>query len=258
MKHQPTSKLLLIGVVVIALAVIAFIFLNYHANKGVVPVQVPTTAATPASGQWPSTKVSDQTINDTASYYSIKATYPVAKDAVISADFKTFIDSSIAQFKDDTSWAAGNGASVAPAEAGALSLNITYTEQKATNADNYIFSVDEYSGGAHDLMSTKTFSFSPTGQQVALDALFTNGTNGLKTIAPYVASQLATASGADTTMIAAGTAPTSDNYQSFIVQPTGVTFIFDPYQVAPYSSGQQTVKVPLSVFKSIASPDLFK
>ncbi len=58
-------------------------------------------------------------------------------------------------------------------------------------------------------------------------------------------------------MINDGTAPTEANFQNFIVTDSGVTFIFDPYQVAPYSSGTQTVEVPLSVFKSVASSDVF-
>jgi len=251
-KRKPTSRIVLILVVIVALAVIAFIFLNTHAVKNVAPVQVPETVPTPTPAQWPSTKVSDQTEDESGSDYTIKAVYPVAIDSVITGDFKSFVDSSIAQFQSDI---AGSSAEVA--DTGKFSLNITYTEQKNSNADNYIFSSDEYSGGAHDLVSTQTFSFSPTGQEVTLDSLFTNGAAGLNTIAPYVAAQLATTPDADSAMIAAGTAPTETNYQNFTVQSDGVTFIFDPYEVGPYSDGQQTVQVPVSVFKSIANTSIF-
>jgi len=239
------------------LAIIAVVFLSHH-PKVVSTAVVPENTPLPAPAEWPSTKVSDKKITETGSYYSINATYPVTKNDVITGYFSSFVQDSITEFKSDTSWAAGSGAnSEAAAEDGLLSLNVTYTEQKNANADNYIFSVDENSGGAHDLVSTKTFSFSATGQLITISSLFTNGDDGLKTIAPYVAAQLATAADADSSMIAQGTAPTDDNYQNFTVAPDGVTFIFDPYEVGPYSDGQQTVKVPVSAFASIASTDLF-
>lgn len=51
-----------------------------------------------------------------------------------------------------------------------------------------------------------------------------------------------------------GTVPNPQNYQHFWLSkpinghPTGLTFLFPPYQVAPYAAGQQQVFVPASVF----------
>jgi len=255
---QPPSKKSLILLVLLVLAVIGIVFYSHRGTHGVIQPQVVETTPIASPDQWPSAKVSEENENDSKSYYTIAAAYPVANDAVITGYFKSFVESSIAQFKDDTSWAAGNGANDAPAEAASLSLTITYTEQKSSNADNYVFATTTYTGGAHDLQTTKTFSFSPTGQQITLSALFNNGIAGLKTIMPYVRAQLATNPETNATMINEGTTPTEDNYQNFTVQSDSVTFIFDPYQVAPYSAGAQSVKVPLSVFKSIANKDLFK
>ncbi len=257
MKSTPVSKIILILLLIAVLAVVGFFFYS-HQSKTAIPVTVSENTPVPSAADWPSTKVSDANTNDIGNYYTIHTTYPVTKDTTINNHVKTFVDNSIAEFKSDTSWAANNGANQAPAEASGLQLTITYTEQKSTNADNYIFSTTTYTGGAHDLQATKTFSFSPMGQVINIAALFINGDVGLKTIAPYVKAQLSTMSDADATMISDGTMPTEANYENFTVQNDGVTFIFDPYQVAPYSDGQQTVKVPLSVFKSIASTDLFK
>jgi hypothetical protein len=256
MKNTPMSKALLILLAIAVLAVIGFVFYSHRATTAL-PVQVSETTPLPGATDWPSAKVSDATVTDNGSYYTINATYPVVKDATISGYFKSFVDDSVTQFKSDTSWAANNGANQAPAEAASLSLHITYTEEQSSIADNYIFATDTYTGGAHDLQATKTYSFSPTGQQIPVSGLFTNGDAGLKTIAPYVKDQLSASTDADASMIADGTAPTEANYENFTIESDGVTFIFDPYQVAPYSDGQQKVKVPLSVFKSIANPDIF-
>lgn len=256
--NRPTSKTTLILLLALVLAVIGLVLYLHHGDENVESVNVPeTTPVSTTPTEWPSAKVKDVVISDKASYYTIDAVYPQVKDDVITGYFKNFVDSAIASFKDDTSWAAGDGANAAPAEAGALSLDIKYTEQKSAAADNYVFSITTYTGGAHGLQATKTFSFSPTGQQIMLAALFKNGITGLKTIAPYVRQTLAQQPGADTQMINDGTAPTADNFQNFVITDDGLTFIFDPYQVAPYAAGTQTVKVPLSVFKSIASTDVF-
>ncbi|MEO5645971.1 MAG: DUF3298 domain-containing protein [Candidatus Paceibacterota bacterium] len=256
--NRPTSKTTLILLAVLVLAVIGLVLFLHRGNKGVVQNPVSETTPVPSTPtEWPTAIVKDQTITDNASYYTISAIYPVVKDDVINGYFKTFVTNAISQFKDDTSWAAGEGATIAPAEASSLSLDIKYTEQKSATADNFIFSITTYTGGAHGLQATKTFSFSPTGQQIMLAALFKNGINGLKTVAPYVQQQLSKSADADQTAIKAGAAPTESNFQNFIITDEGVTFIFDPYQVAPYSAGTQTVKVPLSAFKTIASKDVF-
>lgn len=254
--NRPVSKTLLIVLVIIVLAVIGFFVYNHHSNKGV-PTPVSETNPVPTqSAAWPSAKVKDATVNDKSSYYTITATYPVVNDPVISGYFKKYVDDSIAGFKEDTSWANGD---TTDAVAQDLSLDIAYTEEKNAHADNYIFTTNSYEGGAHGLQSTKTFTFSATGQQVALSTLFTNGIAGLKTIAPYVKSQLSKAlPNTDQQFIDDGTMPQEGNYQVFTVQDDGITFLFDAYQVAPYSDGRQTVHVPLSVFKTIADPALFK
>lgn len=254
---RPTSKTTLIIVLIAVLAIIAAVFLTHRADKNITPANVSEIPPLPAPTDWPSVKVRDASITDSASYYTISATYPVTKDDVITGYFKSFVDDNISQFKEDTSWAAGNGADVAPAEAASLSLTIKYREEKNNRVDNYVFDVDTYTGGAHDLQATKTFSFSATGQQITLDSIFIKGSAGLKTIVPYVKTQLAKAPGADQSMIDDGTTPTAANYQNFTVGNDSVTFIFDPYQVAPYSSGAQKVTVPVSVFKSVANPDVF-
>jgi hypothetical protein len=257
--NRPTSKTTLIILLVLVLVAIGLVFYFHKgtAKDVTVPVVTETTPVSPTPANWPSAIVKDVTIKDDASYYSIDAVYPQVKDDVINGYFKDFVTKSIAQFKDDTSWAAGDGASAAPAEASSLSLDIKYTEQKSSRADNFIFSITTYTGGAHGLQATQTFSFSPTGQQIMLASLFKNGITGLKTVVPYVQQQLGKQPDADTQMIKDGTDPTAENFQNFVITDEGITFIFDPYQVAPYSSGQQTAKVPLSVFKSVASPDVF-
>lgn len=46
-------------------------------------------------------------------------------------------------------------------------------------------------------------------------------------------------------MLMAGTEPVEDNFRTFIVIPSGIRLHFQPYQVAPWAAGPQTVDVSL-------------
>lgn len=207
------------------------------------------------NGTWPSDEVRQETINQTSKGYQITAMYPVAQSSAVSAYFRTFIDDTITAFKEDTAWALTDTTSV---QAENLALDISYTRSKNDLADNYVFQVGSYTGGAHGVHATKTFSFSPEGKLLTSTELFTNGNDGLKTVAPYVQKELLKFDFAEKTWVEEGTAPEESNYQNFIIESVGITFIFDPYQVAYYAAGEQRITVPLSVFKSIASKDIFK
>ena len=249
-KPSRTSIIItVLAVIVIALVVWA----KYQA--------MPTPTTPDASGQvpaamWPSREVHQEHLDETTGPYAITAAYPVTGDERITLDLKAFVQGQIDQFKEDTAWA--NDPSIAPAESNALSLDITYTESANTTADNYVFNIASYTGGAHGLEATTTFSYDKYGKKLAIGDLFTNGEDGLETIATYVMKVISSRKVSDQGWIAEGAAPTVENYRAFTIDSAGITFIFDPYQVAPYAAGKQTVTVPLAAFKSIANPDIFK
>lgn len=215
-----------------------------------------TITETPTLEPWTSTEVKKEGISESTDQYSISAHYPITKDDRITTQFKNFVDEQITQFKNDTEWA--NNPDIAPAQAQTLSLDIDYRNDKSKNADNYVFTVLTYTGGAHGLQATKTFSYDINGKLIKLSDLFTTGESGLKTISTFVIRDLIGRSISDSTWINEGASPNSENYQNFTISEDGLTFIFDPYQVAPYSAGAQNVTVPLTNFKNIANPNIFK
>jgi alpha-glucosidase (family GH31 glycosyl hydrolase) len=250
---NPVSKNHIILTVLILGIIVWLVLHGKHQQESQLPIVTPGTEQTTT---WPSAKVGEEHLDDKSGPYTITAVYPVTSSSTITGAFKSFVQAQIDQFKEDTSWA--TDPSIAPAEAQDLTLTVEYTEEKNTRADNYVFTVESYTGGAHGLQATKTFTYNETGIPVTLASLFTTGEEGLKTIAPYVQAQLKKNELTDATWVSEGAAPTADNYQNFVVTDTGITFMFDPYQVAAYAAGKQTVAVPLSVFKSIANPELFK
>lgn len=202
-----------------------------------------------------SEKIKDEIIDEKSTGNTQSITYPVLNNPKANTAIKTFIDEEISIFKENTSWS--SNPSLAPAEAQELFLNISYREEKSTRTHAYIFTVATYTGGAHPIQTTKTFSISETGKVLTVADLFTSGEEGLKTISPFVQKELATREYADPSWIAEGAAPLKDNYLNFVLKDSGIMFVFDPYQVAPYTAGMQTVTIPLDQFKLIANPDLF-
>lgn len=253
MQHQPIPKLQIILTAIVIIGMVGWFVAERTDN---VPVVMTPSTTDDEVVAWPSREVTKEFVSESNQYYAIEAAYPVTADPRISDSFRTFITDQIAQFKEDTSWA--TDPSIDSASAGSLSLNIDYKTQQSTTANTYTFDIATYTGGAHGLLVTRTFNFDKNGKVINLADLFTNGEAGLKTIAPFVQKEIEKKKiNDDAQWVKEGTAPTAENYQAFTVSDAGITFTFDAYQVAPYSAGTQNILVPLSVFKSIANPDLF-
>lgn len=251
---KPVSKFSII-LTVIALIIIGWIVFTHHDPKTPLNSTSDPTAPT-AQATWPSVEVEQKMITESNQYYNIEATYPVTKDIGINDMFKMFAEDQIAQFKNDTSWVMDP--SIQSASEGSLSLDISYREEKSTIADNYIFTITTYTGGAHGLQVTRTFAFDEYGAPIAVSDLFSNADAGLKSVATFVQSELTKKKISDADWIKDGAAANQDYYRNFIIGDTGVTFIFDPYQVASYAAGTQNILVPFSVFKTNANTALFR
>ncbi len=221
---------------------------------GVKTSNTPTTIPTKEVPlvEWPSEQVKRETITDSSKGYEITAYYPITKSDSITGLLKNFVTDQITMFKTDTSEGGALPEGYRP-----MTLDISYEEYRNASANTYVFLTYSDTGGAHGLSVTTTFSFTKTGQRIALADLFTNGIRGLGILADVVKKELMKRDFADADWINEGAGPREENYQNFIVQEDGVLFIFDQYQVAPYAAGVQEVFVPVTAFQSIANPEIF-
>jgi hypothetical protein len=249
--HKPSVWSVLITIIVIALMVW---LVMVGKNRTPDPTAVPPVS-TDEVLSWPSIQTRKEVLRQDNQYYAIEAAYPVTRDARTSTMLKEFVEGQIAQFIEDTSWVMDP--SIDSSARGVLSLDISYQETIATRANTYVFTIASYTGGAHGLQATRTYAFNEKGEVITLEKLFTNGAKGLETIAAFVERELIKKNVSDASWIKEGTRPVADNYQNFVIIDNGITFIFDAYQVAPYSAGIQSILVPTSAFKSIANPELF-
>jgi hypothetical protein len=113
-------------------------------------------------------------------------------------------------------------------------------------------------GGAHPSPIYESHLFDlATGREVALGDLFRPATPWMKTLGAKCQARLEPKMEAlmsDAEWIKRGTAAEKDNYQVFYIDGRNLVIVFPAYQVAPYASGPQEIKLPYAELSSIANP----
>ena len=99
-------------------------------------------------------------------------------------------------------------------------------------------------GGAHPNTVAVGVNVDPkTGRALTLDDALALTGMSLGQVAAESLAQLKAKLGADM-IFPEGADPKPENYGTFLVSASAVTFVFQSYQVAPYSSGMQEVSFP--------------
>lgn len=121
------------------------------------------------------------------------------------------------------------------------------------------FDFSAYYGGAHPVQYFQQLNFDVTNKKILeLQDLFRPNSNYIDQIAEYCRKDLLSRVeeiGSDSTMVLAGLAPEIDNFKDFELTSQGLKIYFAPYQVAPYASGPQEVKIPYTALEKILQPD---
>lgn len=114
-----------------------------------------------------------------------------------------------------------------------------------------LFQIYNYgAGAAHPNLFHQVLNFDTnTAHVLGLQDLFSDGPAALQAIATYCKDQLKTREGIDPALT--GADPNETNYNNWNIQPDGILITFDPYQVAAYAVGPQTVLVPYFVVSSL-------
>lgn len=142
-----------------------------------------------------------------------------------------------------------------PSYANDWTMNISYEPyQYKDTVRSVVFNMSFYTGGAHPNSGYKSFNFDVAQDaELTLADLFVNGAVPYDTLSGLVQADLKTQLGdmSDASMIEAGAGNNPDNYQSWVITDEGLTFFFDPYQVAAYAAGPQQVTIPFSTLNGL-------
>ncbi|MHB8914116.1 MAG: RsiV family protein [Minisyncoccota bacterium] len=206
-----------------------------------------------------------------APFYDIAVNYasstPLLADVGAPADeaavalMKKFVGDTVAQFKTD-----GNFANLTPADIKTMGLSqshketleIKYLIASSPRTVSYIFTTYADTLGAHGNTFFRTFTFNTsTGAELSLADIFTAGSDYLAALSSISRAKLPAIIGdpAETGFIAAGTTPEAKNFENFFLDNGYLVVLFPPYQVAPYTAGPQTLRIPLSEVSSILKPE---
>ncbi|MEK7601384.1 MAG: DUF3298 domain-containing protein [Patescibacteria group bacterium] len=170
--------------------------------------------------------------------YRIEARYPQFGNPLVDEKIKSAVDVAIADFK-----------TIPPNPPGSATPKNEFTGSfDAVYAGSDVVSVklllSQDTGGAHPNTVAVGVNVDPkTGKALTLDdALALTGMT-LEQVAVQSLAQLKTQLGSDF-ISPQGADPKPENYSTFLISASAVTFVFQSYQVAPYSSGMQEVTFP--------------
>lgn len=228
----------------------------------------------PAGTQSEAIVLPEDKYTENTEYYQISTNYPSQIDYLATStgqiidknwdaisSIKKFVGETIAQFKKD-----GDFANITPKTAKEMgftdgrkqTLQITYLIAQSSRTVSYIFTTYMDTFGAHGNTFFKTFSFDKnTGSELALADVFLADTPYLDMLSDISRAKLPKIIGesADESFIKDGTTPEAKNFANFFFDNKDFVILFEPYAVAPYVFGPQTLHIPLSELKSILKPE---
>ncbi|OGG54152.1 hypothetical protein A3C20_01325 [Candidatus Kaiserbacteria bacterium RIFCSPHIGHO2_02_FULL_55_25] len=217
---------------VLAIAALCILAYAIYANAPRIPAPAESASAPAGTAMRVATEFDDSTA------YRIEARYPQFGIPAVDEKVKAAVDLAIADFK-----------TIPPNPPGsATPKNEFIGSFDAVYAGGDIVSVElllsQDTGGAHPNTVAVGVNVEPkTGRELTLeDALALTGLS-LEQVAAESLTQLKTKLGSDL-ISPQGADPKPENYNTFLVDTGTVTFVFQSYQVAPYSSGMQEVSFP--------------
>ncbi|KND46963.1 MAG: hypothetical protein AB199_00845 [Parcubacteria bacterium C7867-004] len=263
--HRPSVRTLeILGAGLLFLLILAFTIWYVMTHPAPAPYVPPEVATTTPIGPLPA-----QTIEEHATYYDIKTTFPAETPLKTSANakadvaavgsMKAFVETTIADFKRE-----GNFANLSREDIQIMrlderkeSLEITYDEHVSTSTISYVYYLYLDTLGAHSNSFYRTFTFdSVSGKELGLGDLFLPKAPYLGRISTAARIQLEADLGefADKDYIADGTKPELESFENFWIEEGNLVIVFPPYQVASYAAGPQAVSIPLTDLADILRP----
>lgn len=163
---------------------------------------------------------------------SIKYSYPVSSYQNINDDIKIEIDKLISDFYNNLP-----NTKIQDVD---YYLDISYKIKICGDYITYIFYISTYMGGAHPDNKALTLTYIKNKRVYTKDVIG----NNIKKVSKYIQDNLLSREDYLKDMVFERTTNDLNNYKRFYFCDKGITFIFNPYQVAPYSFGFVEVIVP--------------
>lgn len=142
---------------------------------------------------------------------------------------------------------------------------LTITHEVTEPSDRVVsilWNIWRFTGGAHGQLDIVSNNYDRTnGFPLLLEDLFIDPELAVLQFTRFARKQLSEpdagteGEGLPDDMLRAGTEPIAENFETFTLLPDGIRLHFQPYQVAPWAVGPQTVDIPLDELMT-AKPNL--
>jgi len=194
---------------------------------------IPVASSAPAA-----TEVTVAHVYDNTDAYTIDAEYPQVGIPIIDAQIAKAVNDALAEFK---TLPQNPHDSSTPQNQFTGRFDKVYVGPDVVSAELIL---EEYTGGAHPNTAFSGVTYDrQSGKLLTLDdALRMTGLT-LDQLSAQASAQLQAKLG-DSFMFPEGANTNPDNFSSFVVGTSTVTFLFQQYQVAPYVFGEQEISFP--------------
>lgn len=220
---------------------------------------VPTLA--PTATAEPPLSIDSRQLTDSgkAPTFEIKLDYPflVGPDTPSVNGFNQAVqqitDRLVSDFKNGLSIALADDFPNGPTGFSSLQSEFEIKNSAAGLISVYFQMSQYYRGAAHPFPFSTTLNYSTQlGRPVSLEELFKPGTNYLQLISDSCINELKKN---DWFIFPEGAEPKVENYSHWNITPQGLLITFDPYQVAAYAVGFQSVTLPWDSLKAYLDPN---
>jgi len=174
--------------------------------------------------------------------------YPSVGNEKVDAKLKEFAESQSKEYENEVKDSIGDDEEKPESWSTWEQTGFFTAEWPNSDVISIIFNVYSYIGGAHGQLLINVFNFNlKTGDELALSDLFADPQKAIAIMSELCASKLRQSLGedADEDMIKDGTEPTEANFGNLSLTSDGLSVEFQPYQVGPWSIGQQQVNLTL-------------
>lgn len=209
-------------------------------------------------------KFTDKTIKEKQAEKrsEIFATYPEISGVEAAEKFNSVVKSRVTElidgYKKQLADYSEEDVKSLPAEVG-LEQQIGYDVIMANNDFvSLLLSDYAYLGGAHGMTTYSPINYDlKNSRELQLADIFEPNSGYLKTLSEYSIADLKKRTGdmSDDEWISRGAGAEKENFSNWNLTKKGLMITFEPYQVAAYAAGPQTVIIPYDRLKSLLKKD---
>ncbi len=122
---------------------------------------------------------------------------------------------------------------------------------------SFLMTYGLFTGGAHPIPVVEALTFDlSTGKQIVFSDVFLDDQDSVEKLASYVMADLVNRQGLDADWVSGHFADPGKALSRFVLRESGPTFVFAPYEVAPYAWGKISVDLPWAALTDLVRPGL--